>query len=280
MDGLFRVHDNITRHGWENKPYRQKIRRIYTMIKEVLRDDVARFREAELGEAACRYVWAAPSFDSSNFSVLEKPSKNHTAEQQVATKRSSIARRTKILVPQMHTNRSPKLAKDEIEDINLLQQLTMLIPRVMKHLPNAGLDDEAIMTLIGRVRLGLEVSEKTDMLERLKLLLARPHRYMELMKPGAELPRATMWGNQKNYGDPDEDEENTLPVTLGFTADVPLLPIFNDLTQMKLADEFHDSLRDIMDEREREREDKANMEEESSSKCEEEADAGITIRVE
>jgi hypothetical protein len=231
MDGLFRVHDNITRHGWENKPYRQKIRRIYTMIKEALHDDVAKFWEAELGEAACRYIWAVPSFDSSNFSVLEKPSKNHTAEQQAAIKRRSVARRTKLLVPQMHTNRSPKLAKAEIEDINLLRDLTMLIPRVMKRLPNAGLDDETIMNLIGQVRLGLEESEKTDMVERLKALLAKPHQYMELMKPGAELPRATMWGNERKYADPGEEQEDRLPVTLGFTAGVPLLPIFNDLMQ-------------------------------------------------
>jgi hypothetical protein len=99
MDGLFRVHNNITRHGWENKLYRKKIRYIYTMIKEVLHDDVAKFWEAELGEAACRYIWAVPSFDSSNFSILEKPSKNHIAERQVAIKRRSVARRTKILVP-------------------------------------------------------------------------------------------------------------------------------------------------------------------------------------
>jgi hypothetical protein len=43
MDGLFRVHNNITRYGWENKLYRKKIRCIYTMIKEVLYDDVAKF---------------------------------------------------------------------------------------------------------------------------------------------------------------------------------------------------------------------------------------------
>jgi hypothetical protein len=281
MDGLFRVHDNITRHGWENKPYRQKIRRMYIMIKEALHDDVAKFWEAELGEAACRYIWAVPSFDSSNFSVLEKPSKNHTAEQQAAIKRRSVARRTKLLVPQMHTNRSPKLAKAEIEDINLLRDLTMLIPRVMKRLPNAGLDDETIMNLIGQVRLGLEESEKTDMVERLKALLAKPHQYMELMKPGAELPRATMWGNERKYADPGEEQGNRLPVTLGFTAGVPLLPIFNDLMQMKLADEFHNSLQDMIDEREREQEDEADMEEESSSESGEEvADVGVTTRVE
>jgi hypothetical protein len=92
----------------------------------------------------------------------------------------------------MRTNRSLKLIKAEIEDINLLRDLTMLIPRVIKRLLNAGLDDKTIINLIGRIRLGLKESEKTDMLERLKALLAKLHRYMELIKLGAELPRATM----------------------------------------------------------------------------------------
>jgi hypothetical protein len=68
----------------------------------------------------------------------------------------------------------------------------MLIPRVMKRLLNAGLDDKTIINLIGRIRLGLKESEKIDMLERLKALLAKPHRYIELIKLGAELPRATI----------------------------------------------------------------------------------------
>lgn len=75
----------------------------------------------------------------------------------------------------MQTNRLLKLIKGEIEDINLLRQLTMLIPRVTNRLPNAKLDDKTIITLIRRIRLRLEVSEKTDLLERLKALLARPH---------------------------------------------------------------------------------------------------------
>lgn len=272
MDGLFRVHDNVTRNGWENKPYRQKIRRMYTMIKEALHEEVAKFWEAELGEAACRYIWAVPSYDSSNFSVLEQPSKNHKPEQREAIRKKSVARRTKLLVPQMHTNRLPKLAKDEIEDLNLLRELTMLIPRVMKRLPNAGLDDETIMNLIGRIRLGFEESEKRDMLERLRVLLARPDRYMELMKPGTEVPRATMWGTLRQYADPEEDEENKLPMTLGFTANVPLFPIFNDLMQMRSADEFYNNLQDMIDEREREREEEVDMEEESSSGSEDEVE--------
>jgi hypothetical protein len=51
--------------------------------------------------------------------------------------------------------------------------------------------------------------------------------------------------------------------------------------QMKLADEFHNSLQDMIDEREREQEDEADMEEESSSESGEEvADVGVTTRVE
>lgn len=51
----------------------------------------------------------------------------------------------------------------------------MLIPRVTKYLPNARLDNKIIITLIGRIRLRLKVSEKIDILERLKALLAKLH---------------------------------------------------------------------------------------------------------
>lgn len=95
---------------------------------------------------------------------------------------------------------------------------------------------------------------------------------MELMKPGTEVPRATMWGTLRQYADPEEDEENKLPMTLGFTANVPLFPIFNDLMQMRSADEFYNNLQDMIDEREREREEEVDMEEESSSGSEDEVE--------
>lgn len=275
MDGLFRVHDNITRHSWETKPYRERIRRIFAMIEETLHIETAKAWEAELGEAACRYIWAVPSFDSSNFSVLEKSSKNHTTEHQAAIKTRSVARRTKIIVPQIHTDRLPKLAKDEIDGITLLHDITRVIPREMGRLPNAGLDDETIIDLVGHVRLGLEMNEKRAMVKSLKDLLARPHEHMELMKPGAELPRVTLWGNQDKYADLGEDQKNRLPMTAGFTANVPILPIFNDLMQLKSADRFYDDLQDMVDKREQEQEEEADMEEESSSESELEADIGI-----
>lgn len=73
---------------------------------------------------------------------------------------------------------------------------------------------------------------------------------MELIKLGTELPRATMWGNERKYVKLGEELENRLLVTVGFTADVLLLPIFNDLMQIKLADKFYNSVRDMIDKRE------------------------------
>lgn len=50
---------------------------------------------------------------------------------------------------------------------------------------------------------------------------------------------------------------------------------------MKLVDKFYNSVRDIIDKQEQEREDKVDIEEESSSKLEEEVvDVGVLIGVE
>ena len=263
MNGLFRINDKVNRHGWEDKPYRRKIKHLYAVIEQTLIPDIAKIWESELGEAACRYIWAAPAFDSSNFSVLEKASKNHNEARQTSIKQKSIACRTKIIVPRIRTGGDIKFSETATDTVTLLHQLVALIPQVTPVIPNSGLRDEDIVRLIGHVRLGIDERERVSMMRRLKKLLTEPHRCMSLVKagPNEDLPIADLWGDLRTH---DETKDGS---SLSFyrTSHIPMLPVFDDLMSLKCLDGFYEVVEQAISKDKEEREEQEESESGSES---------------
>ena len=265
MDGLFRINDNVTRHRWEDKPYRKKTRHLYAIIEQTLIPDIAKIWESELGEAACRYLWAVPSFDSSNFSAIQQPSKKNSEASQASIKKRSIGHRTKINVPRFRPSTKIKFSKDDMETANLLHDLIRLIPNVKPDIPNSGFKDEEIGQMIKHIRLGQDDYERDSMVSKLKAFLTRPHVYMDVAKTAkgkeGDLPTPDLWGNARLY----ELEKDRSHFSFGTTAEVPLLPIFDDLMSLKCLEDFYHEVEEAIDRDKEEGAEEEDLESEQES---------------
>jgi hypothetical protein len=267
MNGLFRINDNVNRHSWENKPYRKKIRHLYALIKQVLTPHIAEVWESELPKVACRYLWAVPSFDSSNFSALEKASKQHSEAKQAEIRAKSTWQRTQIILPRFLPEGKVKYSKDTAEIVELLDILIGAIPETKSKVPIAGFSDEEICQLIGYLRLDLREEEQVSLMFRLKKLLARPHRHMNLVKMDPrqreheELPNIRTYDHGRNVA-PWTAKKGKLPFDFRTTVRVPLLPVFEDLMSLKCLEDFYREVQEAIDKEEEEREEEEIEEEE------------------
>ena len=170
----------------------------------MLTPHIAEVWESELPKAACRYLWAVLSFDSSNFSALEKASKQHSEAKQAEIRARSTWQRTQIILPRFLPKGKVKYSKETAEIVEMLNILIGAIPETKSKVPIAGFSDEEISQLIGHLRLDLKEEEQVSLMFRLKKLLARPHRYMNLVKMDPrqreheELPSIRTYDHRRN----------------------------------------------------------------------------------
>jgi hypothetical protein len=266
MNGLFRINDGLTRENWKDKPYRKKIKHIYALIEQTLTLDLAKIWESELGEAACRYLWAVPSFNGSNFSNLEKGSSNHSQARRDVIKAKSIASRTQIIVPRFRASEKFKFSEGAREITKLLTHLVGLIPEEHAKVPNAGFTDEEILRLIGLIELNRTEEQRVKMIKDLRKLLAKPHRFMSLVRQGVdeELPDIT-FENYRPHEVLSAAQKARLPFIINQPADIPLIPIFKDLMSLNTLDAFYAEVQEVIDRDQEEREEQEESDLESSS---------------
>jgi hypothetical protein len=115
--------------------------------------------------------------------------------------------------------------------------------------------------MIEHVRLGLDEDERGLMVSRLKEFLTEPHVYMDVVKNANDeendLLAPDLWGNANLY----DLEEDRSYFNIDETADVPLLPIFEDLMSLKCLEAFYHEVEQAID---RDEEERAEEEEEDS----------------
>jgi hypothetical protein len=287
MDALFRIKDDVKRGSWNVEIYRRKTRDIYAMMRSVMTPDVAEIWESELGEAACRYLWAVPSFNSSNFSVLgPKSGSNNPQTQSPLETARDVGYRTKIIVPRIGPNKDCKFSKDDSSSAEVLARLMTLIPRRRSVIPNAGFEDNEIVRLIKKIYLNT-LGEATQMKDDLKLFLLEAHQCLQLIKPGTKgnvLPMILMADTAKGSSSQTARDGGKL---LGLSifpkgqslGQLPLVPVFEDVMSLQELDAFYSLVQEAIDKDQEENEEQDQSTSESESESESELELELNSNV-